>query len=549
MRIYLFLLYSPCVRKKAAMCVQKFLHDDPSLYKDFEMELFIILRNSDPIVTTAGLYILKDLIPTNPMYFKKYVFAITWILDQILDKHIEEENYYNLIPMPFTIILILRIFAILGKGDITTSKLLYKSLRKVMTFCGHEEYIGVAILYEWIKTIVLIYPEKNLIESACKHTKSLFVSKNPQIHYVAVSSLSALVRRFKEYAVLFHEPIVACLEEKDDTVHTKTYQILFDMCNTKNFQFIMKNILKAIHSCFDVDVKNKMILNAVDVAERFAPNSKMYIATLSSLLYYVNGKIEDSITAPIIDILKDGIGDDDLTHDLRLETLDIYEKIANNSLEKPSESGIANLSIYIFGEYGDLNIDKIDIYEDLMLNLYNLHYNNIEVVKTTLTAFTKLYIKTNKIPDDIREIAEREKYSFNVEVSFRCDLLINILTASENDDTLCGNVFIECDQVLDVDKNLHFLDSYVTDALENGALPYRSDLPEKPKKERQNKYHLVMNAYQTPTIAPSIKVSAIFGKPVINFNGNTIQTLESIMPPPSSPIGIFIFIINSISKS
>lgn len=549
MRIYLFLLYSPCVRKKAAMCVQKFLHDDPSLYKDFEMELFIILRNSDPIVTTAGLYILKDLIPTNPMYFKKYVFAITWILDQILDKHIEEENYYNLIPMPFTIILILRIFAILGKGDITTSKLLYKSLRKVMTFCGHEEYIGVAILYEWIKTIVLIYPEKNLIESACKHTKSLFVSKNPQIHYVAVSSLSALVRRFKEYAVLFHEPIVACLEEKDDTVHTKTYQILFDMCNTKNFQFIMKNILKAIHSCFDVDVKNKMILNAVDVAERFAPNSKMYIATLSSLLYYVNGKIEDNITAPIIDILKDGIGDDDLTHDLRLETLDIYEKIANNSLEKPSESGIANLSIYIFGEYGDLNIDKIDIYEDLMLNLYNLHYNNIEVVKTTLTAFTKLYIKTNKIPDDIREIAEKEKYSFNVEVSFRCDLLINILTASENDDTLCGNVFIECDQVLDVDKNLHFLDSYVTDALENGALPYRSDLPEKPKKERQNKYHLVMNAYQTPTIAPSIKVSAIFGKPVINFNGNTIQTLESIMPPPSSPIGIFIFIINSISKS
>lgn len=549
MRINLFLLYSPCVRKKAAMCIQKFLHDDPSLYKDFEMELFIILRNSDPIVTTAGLYILKDLIPTNPMYFKKYVFAITWILDQILDKHIEEENYYNLIPMPFTIILILRIFAILGKGDITTSKLLYKSLRKVMTFCGHEEYIGVAILYEWIKTIVLIYPEKNLIESACKHTKSLFVSKNPQIHYVAVSSLSALVRRFKEYAVLFHEPIVACLEEKDDTVHTKTYQILFDMCNTKNFQFIMKNILKAIHSCFDVDVKNKMILNAVDVAERFAPNSKMYIATLSSLLYYVNGKIEDSITAPIIDILKDGIGDDDLTHDLRLETLDIYEKIANNSLEKPSESGIANLSIYIFGEYGDLNIDKIDIYEDLMLNLYNLHYNNIEVVKTTLTAFTKLYIKTNKIPDDIREIAEKEKYSFNVEVSFRCDLLINILTASENDDTLCGNVFIECDQVLDVDKNLHFLDSYVTDALENGALPYRSDLPEKPKKERQNKYHLVMNAYQTPTIAPSIKVSAIFGKPVINFNGNTIQTLESIMPPPSSPIGIFIFIINSISKS
>lgn len=531
------------------MCVQKFLHDDPSLYKDFEMELFIILRNSDPIVTTAGLYILKDLIPTNPMYFKKYVFAITWILDQILDKHIEEENYYNLIPMPFTIILILRIFAILGKGDITTSKLLYKSLRKVMTFCGHEEYIGVAILYEWIKTIVLIYPEKNLIESACKHTKSLFVSKNPQIHYVAVSSLSALVRRFKEYAVLFHEPIVACLEEKDDTVHTKTYQILFDMCNTKNFQFIMKNILKAIHSCFDVDVKNKMILNAVDVAERFAPNSKMYIATLSSLLYYVNGKIENSITAPIIDILKDGIGDDDLTHDLRLETLDIYEKIANNSLEKPSESGIANLSIYIFGEYGDLNIDKIDIYEDLMLNLYNLHYNNIEVVKTTLTAFTKLYIKTNKIPDDIREITEREKYSFNVEVSFRCDLLINILNASENDDTLCGNVFIECDQVLDVDKNLHFLDSYVTDALENGALPYRSDLPEKPKKERRNKYHLVMNAYQTPTIAPSIKVSAIFGKPVINFNGNTIQTLESIMPPPSSPIGIFIIILNSISKS
>lgn len=107
---------------------------------------------------------------------------------------------------------------------------------------------------------------------------------------------------------------------------------------------------------------------------RFAPNVHLYISTLTHLLYYNTGKIADDVTLLIINLLSDGIGDDELNKELRTSTLDIYQKIVEDKLSKSlttQDNAIVRLCIYFFGEYGDMFYDKEKALREERIKLEN----------------------------------------------------------------------------------------------------------------------------------------------------------------------------------
>lgn len=262
--------YDSTIRKKAAMCIHHFIHLDPSLTSDFEEDLNLILVDHDPVVATCGLYILYEIIPYKPLYYKKYTYPIVWIMNQLLDRHVDgSDNYYNLIPLPYTIIILLRLFSSLGKADLSTSKLLYKVIHRVISFINVESYMGVAILFEWIRTVVMIYPNKTLLGQVNKFIYILFKSTNQNIHYIAVSCLSLLIKYYKNYTYSFNKHIIKCLEENDHSIIKKTFEIFFDMCNSKNYINIMNIILKSFPTCYELSEKQFLVQNICDCAERY----------------------------------------------------------------------------------------------------------------------------------------------------------------------------------------------------------------------------------------------------------------------------------------
>lgn len=93
-------------------------------------------------------------------------------------------------------------------------------------------FLLIAIIYEAIKTVVTIFPNKKMLDFASTYVSSLMQIPNPNIRYlgnlpalvviyVGLKSLANIIQFNSDYAVEHQMTIIDCLEHKDEIIRRR----------------------------------------------------------------------------------------------------------------------------------------------------------------------------------------------------------------------------------------------------------------------------------------------------------------------------------------
>jgi AP-4 complex subunit epsilon-1 len=159
---------SATIRKKAIIALHRFHQLAPEVVTKEELQdhLRKVLCDKDPSVMGSCLNVIQWMARIDPIPFKDLVPSLVSILKQIGDHRLPSDYDYHRVPAPWMQIQLVRILGILGRGDAQASAGMYEIVRETMKKADTGINAGYAIAYECIKTIVSIYPNPTLLDSA-----------------------------------------------------------------------------------------------------------------------------------------------------------------------------------------------------------------------------------------------------------------------------------------------------------------------------------------------------------------------------------------------
>jgi AP-4 complex subunit epsilon-1 len=182
------------VRKKAVMALHRFHQLNPDSVSGISDSLRRTLCDRDPSVMGAALCLLHDVALANPTAYKDLVPSYVSILKQITEHRLPREFDYHRIPAPWIQIRLLKILALLGQADQTTSEGMYEVLHDVMRRADTGINVGYAIIYECVRTVTTIYPNSTLLDAAAASISRFISSDNHNLKYLGVTGLAAIVK-------------------------------------------------------------------------------------------------------------------------------------------------------------------------------------------------------------------------------------------------------------------------------------------------------------------------------------------------------------------
>ncbi|KAJ6395041.1 hypothetical protein OIU77_024115 [Salix suchowensis] len=419
------------VRKKAIMALHRFYHKSPSSISHLLSNFRKKLCDSDPGVMGATLCPLFDLITNDANSYKDLVVSFVSILKQVAEHRLPKAYDYHQLPAPFIQIRLLKILALLGSGDKQASEHMYTVVGDIFRKCDSSSNIGNAVLYECICCVSSIHPNPKLLEAAADVIARFLKSDSHNLKYMGIDALGRLIKLSPEIAEQHQLAVIDCLEDPDDTLKRKTFELL-------NHWFIQ--------------TMNKVFEHAGDL---------------------VNIKVAHNLMR----LIAEGFGEDDDTADsqLRSSAVESYLHIIG---EPKLPSVFLQVICWVLGEYGTADGKFSASYITGKLCDVAESYSSDETVKGyAVTALMKIYAF---------EIAAGRK----LDILPECQSLIEELSASHSTDLqqrayelqavigldvrAIGSIMpsdASCEDI-EVDKSLSFLNGYVEKSLEKGAQPY-----------------------------------------------------------------------------
>lgn len=217
---------SEFVRKRAVSALHRFYQMDKHVVLDHTDKIRRALCDKDPSVMAATLPLFQAIIQDDPMTYKDLVPSFVVILKQIVDHRLPREYDYHRIPSPWIQMSLLRILALLGRGDQASSEGMYEVLIEVMKRADTGINVGYAIVYECIKTVTTIYPNTVLMDAAATAISRFIRSESHNLKYIGIKGLAAIVKDHPRYAADHQLAVIDCLEDPDETLKRKTVSVL-----------------------------------------------------------------------------------------------------------------------------------------------------------------------------------------------------------------------------------------------------------------------------------------------------------------------------------
>ncbi|URE24714.1 AP-4 complex subunit [Musa troglodytarum] len=473
------------VRKKAVMALHRFYQRSPASVSHLISNFRKRLCDNDPGVMGATLCPLFDLITADVNSYKDLVISFVSILKQVAERRLPKAYDYHQMAAPFIQIKLLKILALLGSGDKQASGHIYNVLGDIFRKCESSSNIGNAVLYECICCVSSIYPNAKLLDAAAESTSKL-IKINPDVaeeHQLAV---------------------IDCLEDPDDTLKRKTFELLYKMTKSTNVEVIVDRMIDYMISINDNHYKTEIASRCVELAEQFAPSNQWFIQTMNKVFEHAGDLVNVRVAHNLMRLIAEGFGEDDEGADSQLRSSagsnnsqDTYHPLVgcraklsmtgnwekvNSYLRILGEPKLPSLFLqvicWVLGEYGTADGKYSASYIiGKLCDVTEAHLCNDTVKAYAISAIMKICAF---------EIAAGRK----VEMLPECQSLIDELSASHSTDLqqrayelqalLCLHsqavesvipLDASCEDI-EVDRNLSFLDSFVQQSIEKGARPY-----------------------------------------------------------------------------
>ncbi|XP_074557468.1 AP-4 complex subunit epsilon-like [Curcuma longa] len=468
------------VRKKAVMAVHRFYQRSPSSVSHLISNFRKKLCDSDPGVMGASLYPLFDLITEDANSYKDLVTSFVSILKQVAERRLPKTYDYHQMPAPFIQIKLLKILALLGSGDKQASGHIYNVLSDIFRKSETSSNIGNAVLYECICCVSSIYPNAKLMDSAIEATSKFLKSDSHNLKYMGIDSLGRLIKINPDIAEEHQLAVIDCLEDPDDTLKRKTFELLYKMTKSTNVEVIVDRMIDYMISINDNHYKTEIASRCVELAEQFAPSNQWFIQTMNKVFEHAGDLVNVRVAHNLMRLISEGFGEDNEGADsqLRSSAVDSYLRILG---EPKLPSLFLQVICWVLGEYGTADGKyAVSYIIGKLCDITEAHLCNDTVKAYAMSAIMKICAF---------EIAAGRK----VEMLPECQSLIDELSASHStdlqqrayelqallslDSQAVGSVLpldASCEDI-EVDKELSFLNNFVQQSIEKGANPY---LPE-----------------------------------------------------------------------
>ncbi|KAG6635885.1 hypothetical protein CIPAW_11G074100 [Carya illinoinensis] len=425
----------------------------------------------------ATLCPLFDLITIDANSYKDLVVSFVTILKQVAERRLPKSYDYHQMPAPFIQIRLLKILALLGGGDKQASEKMYTVVSDIFRKCDSSSNIGNAVLYECICCVSSIYPNPKLLETAAEVISKFLKSGSHNLKYMGIDALGRLIKISPDIAEQHQLAVIDCLEDPDDTLKRKTFELLYKMTKSSNVEVIVDRMIDYMISINDSHYKTYIASRCVELAEQFAPSNHWFIQTMNKVFEYAGDLVNVKVAHNLMRLIAEGFGEEDDAADsqLRSSAVESYLRIIG---EPKLPSLFLQVICWVLGEYGTADGKYSASYITGKLCDVAEAYSDDETVKAyAVTAFMKVYAS---------EIAAGRK----VDMLHECQSLVEELSASHSTDLqqrayelqavisldkhAVENILpsdASCEDI-EVDKNLLLLDNYVQQSLENGAQPY-----------------------------------------------------------------------------
>ncbi|KAG6516711.1 hypothetical protein ZIOFF_027184 [Zingiber officinale] len=338
-------------------------------------------------------------------------------------------------------------------------------------------------------------------------------SDSHNLKYMGIDALGRLIKINPDIAEEHQLAVIDCLEDPDDTLKRKTFELLYKMTKSSNVEVIVERMIDYLISIDDNHYKADIASRCVELAEQFAPSNQWFIQTMNKVFEHAGDLVNSRVAHNLMRLIAEGFGEDDEGADsqLRSSAVDSYLRILG---EPKLPSLFLQVICWVLGEYGTADGKYTAAYIiGKLCDVTEAHLCNDTVKAYAISAIMKICAF---------EIAAGRK----VEMLPECQSFLDELSASHSTDLqqrayelqalLCldsqaaGNVMpldASCEDV-EIDKDLSFLINFVQQSIEKGANPY---LPESerlgmsgvsnfrsPYQQEASSHSLRFEAYELP---------------------------------------------------
>ncbi|KAF8402160.1 hypothetical protein HHK36_013112 [Tetracentron sinense] len=409
------------VRKKAIMALHRFNQRAPSSVSHLISHFKKKLCDNDPGVMGATLCPLFDLITVDVNSYKDLVVSFVNILKQVAEHRLPKSYDYHQMPAPFIQIRFLKILALLGSGDKQASENMYTVLGDIFKKCDSSSNIGNAVLYECICCVSSIYPSPKLLEAAAEVTSRFLKSESHNLKYMGIDALRRLIKINPDIAEEHQLAVIDCLEDPDDTLKRKTFELLYKMTKSSNVEVIADRMIDYMISINDNHYKTEIASRCVELAEQFAPKNSNTLQTMNKVFEHAGDLVNIKVAHNLMRLIAEGFGEDDEGADsqLRSSAVESYLHIIG---EPKLPSVFLQIICWVLGEYGTMDGKFSASYiSGKLCDVAEAHSNDDTIKAYAVTAIMKIYAF---------EIAAGKK----VDLLPECQSLIDELSASHSTD-------------------------------------------------------------------------------------------------------------------
>ncbi|XP_059616416.1 AP-3 complex subunit delta [Phlebotomus argentipes] len=388
----------PYLRMKAVLMMYKVFLRYPEALKPAFPKLKEKLEDPDPGVQSAAVNVICELARKNP------------------------KNYLSLAPIFFKLmttstnnwmlIKIIKLFGALTPLEPRLGKKLIEPLTNLI-----HSTSAMSLLYECINTVIAVLisissgmPNHSASIQLCVQKLRILIEDSDQnLKYLGLLAMSKILKTHPKSVQAHKDLILACLDDKDESIRLRALDLLYGMVSKKNLMEIVKRLLGHMERAEGSTYRDELLYKVIEICSQgsyqYVTNFEWYLTVLVELIQLeANSKHGTVIATQLLDV---AIRVQAVREFAVTEMASLLNTFPANAAHWDASSGTMNEVLYaagwIVGEFSGFLVDPEDTLKSLLKPRQLPDHIQAVYIHNALKLLTRMLVRSLD-EENVREI-------------------------------------------------------------------------------------------------------------------------------------------------
>lgn len=418
---------TPCVRKKAALCLLRLVRTSPDLVagREFAPHIANLLQDRHLGVITSSMSLLIGLATQHEKEYEILIPCVIHILGMlVVNKASAREYLYYRTPSPWLQIKLLKFLQFYPEimmSDKPFVTQLQQIISKILTETDVSDSLNKsnadhAILFEAVNLIVVwgASGPAQQREAAMRLLGKFISVREPNIRYLGLMTMARLAQlEGSNQSIKKHQAtVLVSLRDADISVRKRALDLLFVMCDTDNAEQIVDELVSHLVNA-DAAIREEMVLKIAILAEKYATDLRWYVDTILKLITISGDHVSDSIWHRVVQIITNHPQGD-------LQAYAAATLLVAASPRRCHETAV-RVAAYVLGEFGFLIAERPGMSGEEQFRVLHQHWPTVN--KKTRSILLSSYAKLANLYEECRPLVSpvfsKNKDNVDVEIQQR----------------------------------------------------------------------------------------------------------------------------------